>query len=48
MAIIVPTEIEVDESALVFTPSVGISLTSIITVSWDEATRKITINNAFD
>ena len=48
MAIIVPPEIDVDESALVFTPTVGISLTSIITVSWDEATRTIRINNAFD
>ena len=48
MAIIVPSELEVDESALAFTPSVGISLTNIITLSWDETTRTITINNAFE
>ena len=48
MAIIVPTEIDVDESALAFTPSSSVSLTNFITLSWDELTRTISINNAFD
>lgn len=48
LAIIVPTEIDVDESALAFTPSSSLSLTNIITVAWDASKRTITINNAFD
>ena len=45
---IVPTEIDVDETILAFTPSVSVSLVNPITLSWDEDTRTIKINNAFD
>jgi len=48
IAVIVPREIEVNAAALAFTPLASISLTNTIAVKWEEATRTITIDNAFE
>ena len=45
--IIVPTEIDVDSTALTVTPLATISLTNTLTVTWTESTRAIRIDNAF-
>lgn len=47
IAILVPSEIEVTPANLKYTPLATVSLTNTVTLSWDEATRTIHINNAF-
>ena len=47
-AIVMPAAIEVDPSALIFTPLASVSLVNTITPVWREATRTIELNAAFD
>lgn len=44
----IPTEIAVDGNDLTFTPLSSVSFTNIIPITWDEDTRRIIIDNAFD
>ena len=48
ISIILPEEIDVNPSTLSFTGLNSISLTNDINISWDEDTRTILIDNAFD
>ena len=47
LAILVPAEIEVTSSNLKYTPLATVSLTNTVTLTWDDTTRTIHINNAF-
>jgi len=47
IAILVPREIEVTRANLKYTPLATVSLTNLVTLSWDETTRIIHINNVF-
>ena len=47
LAIQVPQEIEVTPASLKYTPLATVSLTNIVTITWDAKTRTIHINNAF-
>ena len=48
ISIRIPEEIEVDPSSLQFTPLAGVSLVNPIFPVWDEDTRIISLNSAFD
>jgi hypothetical protein len=48
IGIIVPPEISVDPSALVLTPQSTISFSSSVRLEWEEDTRELSINNAFE
>ena len=48
MAIIIPPQIEIDMTAITFNPISTVSLTNTIVLTYDETTRKLSIDNAFE